>query len=137
MNRIAVSVVVLLGLAGCGGSNSAPAPAAGGADVPPATSPPPATDPYEMDPAKHVIPNQPVAGRLGGKPFAPDRVELTGGTLSFTQGTEAAAREVELFFVENPAKLVVRPDGGAVVTVRVRTEDGKSATHAEKFALTL
>src|SRR5437764_1061112 len=31
MNRIAVSVVILLGLAGCGGSSSAPAPAEKGA----------------------------------------------------------------------------------------------------------
>jgi hypothetical protein len=65
-----------------------------GKDAPPAPTPAPAPAApavvkevvHELDVAKHDIPAQPVSGRIGGKLFTPDRVELDGNMLTFRQG---------------------------------------------------
>src|SRR5262245_65433827 len=106
-----IGLFALLGLAvGCG---SDPKPAPGGAPaVAPAPAPNPQpvgnpTDPkgaaqpdaYELDPAKHVIPATAVTGRLAGKTFTPDRVELEGDRLTFRQGKDFFPDlSIEIFF---------------------------------------
>lgn len=80
--------LLLAGLLGCGGGAD-PAPTPPPTPVPPPPpAPAPPADRYEMDPAKHAPPAAPATGRLGGKPFTPDRVELQGGTLTFRQGKD-------------------------------------------------
>src|SRR5687767_5867756 len=92
MTRTGLVIVAGLAVAaaGCGGSTSAPAgktiPSPLDGPQPPGTAPTP--DLYEMDPAKHAIPNAPASGRLRGKPFTPDRVELEGNKLAIRQGKD-------------------------------------------------
>jgi hypothetical protein len=104
-----------------------------------------------MDPAKHVIPDGPVSGRLAGKPFTPDRVELEGNKLTFRQGKDFFADlavEVQLPGDKLPApgaKVVVTPkqswtEGNLPqLTTGVRTGDGlpKMEFVNDKYALTL
>src|SRR4051812_45744115 len=77
----------LLGaLTGCGGVKSAapapePNPKHGPTPLPAA-----AAGPHEFNPAKHVVPTAAATGRLKGKAFTPDRVELEGEQLRFREG---------------------------------------------------
>ena len=126
------AVVGLIGLlgafAGCNKSKPteapAPAPGPGREPVPsPGPNPPgpdqpgpaPADDRYQLDPAKHVVPTTPAAGRLSGKPFTPDKAELEGNRLIIRQGKDFFAdQSIEVFLDDKskPAeglKLVVRP----------------------------
>ena len=117
MNRITLLVVTALA-AGCGsGSSSAPVavapppgPPTSRADVPPVKPTPPAesapvVDRFEMDPAKHVIPDAPATGRLRGQPFTPDRVELQGNQLTLRQGKDFFADlQITMFLDDKRAK---------------------------------
>lgn len=148
----ALAFAALLGvLAGCGGSKTpdpapqTPAPLSG-------TNPPPvpAADLYELDPAKHVFPASPAAGRLYGTPFTPDRVELEGDTLTLRSGKEFFAdQEISVVLGDKakPAdgvKLVVRPSqtwGEGIPGLRVSARKGKDLPDTkfvnDGFALTL
>lgn len=94
---------------------------------PPADVPSPAPDPtkptlptevvaaFEMDPAKQIIPAKPIAGMLGGQPFALSKAEISKQSLQIRQGTGFFAdREVMMFFSEYnpnaPFKLAVSPN---------------------------
>ncbi len=116
-----VGLVGLLGaFVGCG---SKPTPETSPPDQRPAAPQPgvtpPGADPtgsaYELDPAKHVFPSSPAAGRLAGKAFTPDRIELEENKLSFRQGKDFFADlsvDVFLHGKEVPPealKVVVRP----------------------------
>jgi len=104
-----------------------------------------------MDPAKHSVPDRPAAGRLRGKPFTPDRVELEGNKLTFRQGKDFFADlEVDIFLhleAGKPAsghKLVVRPaqkwtDGIPSLHVSAREGDNLPDTKFvnDDYALTL
>jgi hypothetical protein len=140
-------------LVGCGGSNTgrAPAPAPGpqpGSDARP--GPAPATDLYELDPAKHVIPAAPATGRLQGKPFTPDRVELEGDKLTLRSGKDFFPdQEVAILLGDKakPAdglKLVVKPtqkwtDGIPSLHVATRSGDALPDTKFvnDDYSLTL
>ncbi|WP_439621848.1 hypothetical protein [Gemmata sp.] len=107
-------------LLGCGGAQPPADPAqvqvAPPGDTGEAAAPTRKADPYEIDPAKHVVPAAPAAGVLGGKPFAPDRVELEGHRLTLRQGKDFFADlEVVLAIHEqvklgDGVKIVVRPN---------------------------
>lgn len=72
-------------LLGCG--KDAPAPAPAPSPGPVAVVPVALREVvHELDASKHDIPTQPVSGRIAGKPFAPDRIELDGNVLTFRQG---------------------------------------------------
>lgn len=71
---------------------------------------------HEMDPAKHVIPTTAASGKLQGKNFKPDRVELEGDRLILRQGKGFFADvSIEIMLnqqklkLEDGLKLVVRP----------------------------
>jgi hypothetical protein len=153
MQRRLIGFTGLIGwlglLVGCGGE-SKPAPGepkvevgdpapAPGPDQPGATDP---KDPYQLDPAKHVIPTTAVAGRLGGKPFTPDRIEVQGNQITFRQGKDFFADlniDIILNDTRNPAeglKLVVRPDQkwpDDVPTLHVSVRKGKDALPDTRF----
>src|SRR5258708_2421966 len=90
MKRQRLIAFVCIGALGCGGgSPSVPAPVptpppTGGIPGQPAAS----VDLHQMDTAKHTIPDAPASGRLQGRPFNPDRVELEGNKLTFRQGKD-------------------------------------------------
>jgi hypothetical protein len=149
-----VGLVGLLGaLAGCAGSKSgtsAPAPAPAPQPGPNTPGPTPADDRYELDPAKHVVPATPASGRLAGKPFTPDRVELEGDQLIFRQGKDFFPDlSVEIFLGEKTkpsegVKLMVRPaqkwsDNVPSLHVSALTGKGVPDTKfvSEGYALTL
>lgn len=137
---------MMLGLAlavaaGCGGTTSAPqpepkappAPEPGGPPKPPTDPPAPATAGWEMDPAKHMIPATPVAGRLAGKALAPE-CQVQGETLRFrvVAANGSAEQELDITFREpgkaaEDRKLVVRPDmmPGPDVPIVAIAEAGK------------
>jgi hypothetical protein len=171
---------MILGLAvlavGCAGSDSAapqpktlptdpaPSPAPAKADPRPDTpNPPPeqkkdaspgpsaAVATWELDPAKHVIPDKPAAGQLGGKPFAPT-AELQGEALTFRTVGPDMNTERELVIRLSPElakraadglKLVVRtdqPSGPEVPEVESEVPDRKPfprVAFAGGYALTL
>lgn len=124
--------------------SSAPATTPAGKADPPAQ---PVTG-WELDPARHVIPNTPVAGRVGGEVFAPD-VQVQANTLRFRvlgpQGVPT--REISLiFFLEagktlEGRKVVIRPDqpSGPESPGVVVTEQGKPPAPVldKGYALTL
>lgn len=103
-------------LAGCGKSQpteAAPTPGTPGTaksdptpkPVPQATPKPnplPAADLYTLDTTKHNIPPAPVSGRLKGKAFTPDRVELEGNKLSLRAGGD--------FFPDQEISLTLKGD---------------------------
>lgn len=145
-----VGLVGLLGvLAGCGGSKTTSAPTPGPTPTP-QPGPNTAADRYELDPAKHVVPATPATGRLSGKPFIPDRVELEGNRLVFRQGKDFFADlSVEIMLDEQTKasegmKLVVRPaqkwtDGVPMLHVSSRDGTGLPDTKFvnEGYAMTL
>lgn len=154
MARVLVVAGVLGMLAGCGGSKPSGAPESPPAPGPQADSPkptpPPAADPHEFDPAKHVVPAAAPAGRLKGKPFTPDRVELEGNRLTFRQGKDFFPDLGVEFMLDpksNPGgglKLVVRPsqnwtDGVPSLLVSARSDKGIPDTKFvnDGYALTL
>lgn len=112
--RTTVFVLLTTAIAGCGsGSSSAPVATPGLPSTTPSGLPAPVTDPYSMDPAKHAFPASPVAGRLGGKPFTPDRIELQGDQLTFRQGKDFFAdQEISIHFKLDPGK---SPEGTRLV----------------------
>jgi hypothetical protein len=140
-------------LVGCGGSNSARTPEPAPSPQPgsdPRPAPAPAGDLYELDPAKHTIPAAPATGRLQGKPFTPDRVELEGDRLTLRSGKEFFAdQEIAIMLGDKakPAdglKLVVKPaqkwtDGIPTLHVSARSGQGLPDTKFvnEDYALTL
>lgn len=145
----AAALFALLGaLAGCGGSKpSGPAP---NPDPQPQPEPAPAADPYELDPAKHAVPAAPATGRLAGKAFTPDRVELEGDRLTFRTGKDFFADQEVVVVLGDKAKpadgvkLVVRPaqswaDGIPMLNVAAR--HGKDVPDmkfvSDGYALTL
>lgn len=94
-----VALVCLLGALGCGKTKPTDAGAPAVAPVvvvnPPGPALPDGTPSthlsdavYELDPAKHVFPAAPASGRLAGRPFTPDRIELEGNKLTFRQGKD-------------------------------------------------
>jgi hypothetical protein len=157
----AAPTLLLAGLAACAagcGAETGPAPAPGAAATgdaaPPAppANPEPAADPYQMDPGKHVVPDRPAAGRLSGKTFTPDRVELHGRTLTLRQGKDFFADlEVAIDLrgddktPPTPVKLTVRPDqkwtDRTVPSLATKVRDGQSLPKTEfirdGYALTL
>jgi hypothetical protein len=152
-------LLVLVSLIGCGGPNPTgpapeptPAPARPDQPKPEPTTPAPLkpADLYEMDPAKHAPPAAPASGRLGGKPFTPDKVELQGDTLTFRTGKEFFA-DSELVIKLNAkptadgVKVTVTPTqkfhemAVQMLTVSTRKGDGLPDTTmvSDGFALTL
>jgi hypothetical protein len=139
---------IILGLAvfaaGCGGANTAapepkttlptdPGPRPDGPSPPPdpkkETSPPPdpkreaspppaAVAAWELDTAKHAIPDKPANGQLGGKPFAPTAV-FVGDTLTFRTGDKDGAPDQEIALKFSAELLKKLPEG---VKVLVRAE---------------
>ena len=116
--------------AGCAGSNSAAPEPKTPLPGDPSPQPPTPADPkkdatpnppsavWELDPAKHAIPDRPATGQLGGKPFTPT-AEVQGETLTFrTAGQDGQAdREVVIKLTPEQAKkaadglkLVVKPE---------------------------
>jgi hypothetical protein len=144
-----LGLACLLGaLAGCGGSKPTPAPDSGPAPIgtdpklPVGTEGKGFPDRHELDPAKHVVPEAPATGRLSGKSFTLDRVELEGNRLVFRQGKEFFADlsvEVMLDDKTKPRegfKLVVRPDQkwtDGVPMLHVSTGGGKGNVPDTKF----
>ena len=124
--RLLVLASLLVVAAGCGKASptSAPPPAGPPAGTPSPTpgqtpiaakTPPPAAS-HEMDPEKHVIPATAASGKLQGKNFKPDRVELEGNRLILRQGKgffADASIEITLnqqkLKLDDGLKLVVRP----------------------------
>jgi hypothetical protein len=106
---------------------------------------------HEMDPAKHVIPATAASGKLQGKDFKPDRVELEGSRLSLRQGKDFFAdASIEIMFdqkklkLDDGFKLVVRPsqkwsDGIPSLHVAVRHNKNIPDTKFinDDYALTL
>jgi hypothetical protein len=154
---------------GCGGSNSPPPaePKTPLADPPapqpqPGPTPPPGGDPgkaarpattgWEMDPAKHVPPTSPVAGKIGGEPVTAE-VALFDHTLTFRLlKPDAPQRAIGVVLapeqLKDPAgvRLVVRPDqkdGPDVPRVTVETPPPPGTTtpaitaFSNGYALTL
>ncbi|MDB5306502.1 MAG: hypothetical protein JWO38_704 [Gemmataceae bacterium] len=144
-----LAVAVGLG-AGCGGSAPPPAEpttplSAAPIDQPPppkddpgksgpATAPPATIVGWEMDPAKHAIPTNPVTGKLAGVAFTPE-VEVQGGALRFRTfaGGQATGPGIELQLSEpgkvfENVKLTVRPDqpGGLDVPLVIVNTGGGS-----------
>ena len=129
-------------LLGCGKEAPAPVPPPSGSAVVPAA---PKELAHELDTAKHEIPAQPVTGRLGGKPFTPDRIELDGNVLTFRQGNDIQLMLSILPSVPADAEFrtVTRADQKsteAIPTVTVTMNAGgelKNENVNEGFALTL
>lgn len=106
---------------------------------------------HEMDPAKHVIPATAASGKLQGKSFKPDRVELEGNRLSLRQGKDFFAdASIEIMLdqqklkLDDGLKLVVRPsqkwtDGIPSLHVAVRHDKNIPDTKFinDDYALTL
>jgi hypothetical protein len=148
---VAGLVGLLGGLAGCGGAKPTSAPTPEPNPKPGlAPQPAPVADPHEFDPAKHVVPATAATGRLRGKTFRPDRVELEGNRLVFRQGKDFFADlsvEITLDQKANPAagmKLIVRPaqqwtDGVPMLLVSASSDKGLPDTKFvnEGYALTL
>lgn len=123
-------------------------------DVPtPPPQPPAPTAAWEMDPAKHLIPTAPPAGKVAGAAFAPE-AEFQGDTLRFrVADKDGAERAVSLTFTADKAKavagglkLTVRPDqlaGPDVPTVLIESPPPKAGAPAgvtqlaNGYALTL
>jgi hypothetical protein len=147
------AALALCVLVGCGGSNTGRAPE-------PAPNPPPGSDPrpgpapagdlYELDPAKHMIPAAPATGRLQGKPFTPDRVELEGDKLTLRAGKDFFADQEIAMMLGDKAKptdglkLVVKPtqkwtDGIPSLHVATRSGQGLPDTKFvnDDYSLTL
>ena len=169
----ALLAVALLVPAGCGGKTEPPAPARPAApaikdDVPDAPPPspaasrvPPETKAPAAEPAKPAVavwtldakemrvPDVPVAGRLGGQPFALDKAEVSNtGTLSLRQGKDFVGdREVKVFLFldknRTPAGMtfeVTPATGPGGPHVFASWKDGDkmpTATFGEKYALRL
>ena len=88
----------------------------------PSTKPAPPPDPWEMDAAKHVIPEQPVAGRLMKDAFKPE-VILLGNILTFQVVDKDNNRtDVE---IKLPAK--VATDAATGARLRIAKETTPSA----------
>lgn len=163
MSRIAVLVLVgvLTAAAGCGGGSSSAvttqdtqpksAPAGTTGSVGPGLPTAPA-DPYLMDPSQHQLPPGPVAGRLEGRAFTPDRVEFTDQSVVFRQGKDFFPDlEIKVALrAENakpllPAKVTVNPaqkwtDANLptiATAVRSGTELPRNVMMTDGYALTL
>lgn len=165
--------LAVLAAAGCGGGASSataelPPP-------PPRTDPPPSTEPtretpkppepkkdaspnppaaaaaWELDPARHAIPDRPAAGQFGGKPFAP-AAEMQGDSLSFRAAADGKTADREIVIKLSPEllkkaadglKVVVKPDQAAgpdVPEVQTDVADRKPVSRVDfagGFALTL
>src|SRR5689334_19067680 len=86
---------------GCG---SKPAPEQPNVQLDPKNEPKQTANPtYEMDPAKHVIPAEPVAGKLAGVDVAGPEVRLEGKNL-ILQKPPAAAGDDWRLSIELPAE---------------------------------
>lgn len=106
---------------------------------------------WTMDFKQIWPPNEPIAGRVGGQEFKPDKVELQGDGLTFRTGKEFFAdREIKLFLGGDfdsfeDLKIEVKPDQGfSTDTPHVhmavkKTGDGlpDSKTFMEKYAMKL
>ena len=85
MHRTLLLFAVGFALVGCGQSTPSTSPEPAPKPGPAVVLPSPAAQ-HEMDPTKHVVPQKPAAGQLGGKTFTPDRITLEGMALTFRQG---------------------------------------------------
>ena len=88
---VSVSVVAVM-IIGCDkssttGGGAPPNPAASGAPGTPA-QPVAAAGPWTMDVGQLNPPSIPVAGKVAGQEFKPDKIELQGDDLIFRQGKE-------------------------------------------------
>ena len=150
-NRRVVLTCALLLAVGCN-KTSAPAPQpAPGVLRPPAGSPTAAPAGWTMDVQAMGPPDAPVAGRVGGQEFRPDKVEFDGDALTFRQGKEFFAdREIKLLGlggldIREGLKLVVTPDkefGPDVPSVHASWKKSGGALpelqmHMGKYALKL
>ena len=118
--RRVIGFALLLSL-GCGKSDPPPAvttEATRPLEPPPAAPEPAAgqqaapVDPHQLDPARHVMPTSPAAGKLDGKPFAPT-VTFSGGELAFRRlPTAAGESESSIVFriSVGTTKLIVKPE---------------------------
>jgi hypothetical protein len=70
-----------------------------------APSPTSNSDPYELDPEKHVIPDKRVTGRLKGKAFTPARIEIEDNRLILRTGKDFFADQKIQIFLDNQEKL--------------------------------
>jgi hypothetical protein len=107
------------------------------------SAPPPTStsDPYELDPEKHVIPDKPVTGRLKGKAFTPERIEIEGNRLILRTGKDFFADQEIQIFLDNQGKLsegiklTVKPSqkwADGIPSLHVSTR-GKNNTPDTKF----
>jgi len=133
-------------------------PTAAGPQVPPnaenappvVTPPKPEQDRYEIDPDKHVIPETAATGKLRGKTFTPDRVELEGNRLSLRQGKDFFADlEISMFLSDKlklaeGVKVVVRPTTkwtAGIPSLHVSSREGKNLPDTkfinDDYAMTL
>jgi hypothetical protein len=117
-NRDVVLACALLFVAGCGNKSEPTPQPAPGASAPPTGAPtaPAAPGGWTMDVNALDLPDAPLAGRLGGQEFRPDKVEFDGHALTFRQGKEFFAdREIKLMMsgdsdTREGLNLVVAPD---------------------------
>ena len=145
MRRLLLGCLALA--AGCGGPAPPPTPppiavAAPAPSPPPVTElappPPPPAELSELDPARHVTPATPAAGRLGGKPFAPTAA-VTGTVLTFADPADPG-RAVTIPLPDlAPGVRVVRPgqDAGAGVPLVTVAAGDALAGFANAYAMTL
>ncbi len=161
MARVGLLLLVVGLAAGCGGGSSSspvhsqntqsksapPGAGAAGSGMPTAPS-----EPYQMDPANHRLPGGPVAGRLDGKEFTPDRVEFTEKSLVFRRGKDIfpdqevrVALRAEAGKPLLPAKVTVNPSqqgtDGTNPTISTSSRSGdaspRNALMTNGYALTL
>ena len=134
-------------LLGCGKAPPADGPAP---EATPPTLPAEVVAAYQMDPAKQIIPGQPVSGMLRGQSFQFSKAEISKQSLQIRQGTGFFAdREVLMFFSEyNPAapfKLTVAPNQkwheAKIPSLHVSTRKGEELPNVEfvndGYAMTL
>jgi hypothetical protein len=117
---VGVSVIAVIFIVGCDkssttGSGAPPNPAPSEAPGTPA-QPVAAAGPWTMDVGQLNPPSTPVAGKVAGQEFKPDKIELQGDDLVFRQGKEFFAdKEIKLWLTGDRdsfegLKIEVKPD---------------------------
>jgi hypothetical protein len=153
MSRV-VFLVPLLLLLGCGTSQPSSKPTESASETPAiAPMPKPVEEPYQLDPARHVISNSPVSGRLAGQVFKPEHVIFRGNALTFRTGTDVIPdREVTIQFQTAsdqsvlPIRVQVNPIKPAIGSELARISVGRklekeslpvNSEYPDKYSMTL